>query len=336
MSDQLASPPKKRSRGAQPGNFNALKHGFYSRQSSALASIPRPGSPTSTVDLNDEIACCASSCAVSLSYAERHRRPRRSLATLKSHQHRLMPASPPCFVSRRSSSANPKPRSISEALTQIVQDLHLDRRNMTQERAPPTRHDSSCTRARISPPPSSPLAGAADCRHSSVSCATPGELAAAVQLSSRQKRRPLRRACWLHGRADCPFWSQFDAQIRRLAIRKSSAEIGQVYDPPSATPFDPQSALIAEQLRHSIDLLRAEIDQLASPSDTPPSSPSNASPPSKPPCRTTNPASVSSPMALPSSKSGLGWPLAVPACSPSSPSSVRWSGPVMPSSRRWF
>jgi len=33
---------------------------------------------------------------------------------------------------------------------------------------------------------------------------------------------------------------------------------------PAHTPSDPQSALIAEQLRHSIDLLRAEIDQLKS------------------------------------------------------------------------
>ena len=31
MSDQQISPPKKRSRGAQPGNTNALRHGFYSR-----------------------------------------------------------------------------------------------------------------------------------------------------------------------------------------------------------------------------------------------------------------------------------------------------------------
>jgi hypothetical protein len=30
-----------------------------------------------------------------------------------------------------------------------------------------------------------------------------------------------------------------------------------------SAPLDPQSALIAEQLRHAIDLLRADIDQLA-------------------------------------------------------------------------
>jgi hypothetical protein len=33
---------------------------------------------------------------------------------------------------------------------------------------------------------------------------------------------------------------------------------------PASQPIDPQSALIAEQLSHSIDLLRAEIDQLKS------------------------------------------------------------------------
>lgn len=32
----------------------------------------------------------------------------------------------------------------------------------------------------------------------------------------------------------------------------------------SASSLDPQSALIAEQLRHAIDLLRADIEQLAS------------------------------------------------------------------------
>jgi len=53
MSDQPSSQSNKRTRGAQPGNLNALKHGFYSRQFRSREHVDLDA--LLTVDLNDEI-----------------------------------------------------------------------------------------------------------------------------------------------------------------------------------------------------------------------------------------------------------------------------------------
>ena len=53
MSDQPSSQSNKRTRGAQPGNLNALKHGFYSRQFRSRERIDLDA--LLSLDLIDEI-----------------------------------------------------------------------------------------------------------------------------------------------------------------------------------------------------------------------------------------------------------------------------------------
>jgi hypothetical protein len=102
MSDQQPSPPKKRSRGAQPGNFNALKHGFYSRQFRSREHIDLDAL------LTEDIAEC--------------------LATLKAISAASARLTNMLRVQKLIGKSNDIPDLITQAIAEVNQELNLARR----------------------------------------------------------------------------------------------------------------------------------------------------------------------------------------------------------------
>lgn len=126
MSDQQISPPKKRSRGAQPGNLNALKHGFYSRIFQDRESLDLEAILDS--DLKDEIAMLRVMIRRVLRYAEDVESLDEAVHLLRAISVGSGKLATLLRVQKLLSGSSEASDAVSEALTQIVHDLHLDRR----------------------------------------------------------------------------------------------------------------------------------------------------------------------------------------------------------------
>jgi hypothetical protein len=126
MSDQQISPPKKRSRGAQPGNFNALKHGFYSRQFRSREHIDLDA--LLTVDLNDEIHLLRILMRRALELSSDTEDLAECLATLKAISAASARLTNMLRVQKLIGKSNDIPDLITQAIAEVNQELNLARR----------------------------------------------------------------------------------------------------------------------------------------------------------------------------------------------------------------
>lgn len=114
-----------RNRGAQPGNINALKHGFYSRQ---LRDIDLADLETITADLGSEIALLRSWIRRLAEFAGQQEYT--TLEDMTKTLHGLSAAAKQvAFLSRMQTSitgdANSSLAAINEALRKIAEDYSL-------------------------------------------------------------------------------------------------------------------------------------------------------------------------------------------------------------------
>jgi hypothetical protein len=133
MTDQPPPPPSSsipelrgRHRGGQPGNFNALKHGFYSRIFQDREAIELEAMLDS--DLKDEIAMLRVVIRRVLQYSEEPESLEDAVRVLSAISTASARLASLLRVQKMLGGAGEATDAISEALTQIVQDLHLDKR----------------------------------------------------------------------------------------------------------------------------------------------------------------------------------------------------------------
>jgi hypothetical protein len=126
MEDPITDPPPKRSRGAQPGNLNALKHGFYSRIFQDREALDLEALLDS--DLKDEIAMLRVVIRRVLQYTEDVENLEDAVHLLSALGAASTRLASLLRVQKLLGGASEASDAISEALTQIVQDLNLDKR----------------------------------------------------------------------------------------------------------------------------------------------------------------------------------------------------------------
>lgn len=143
MTDQLPSPPperagrkprhlreacdpKKRSRGAQPGNLNALKHGFYSRQFRSRECIDLDA--LLSIDLTDEIHLLRILIRRAMELSENTEDIDECLAVLKATSMASARITTMLRVQKLLGQAGDINELISRAIADVVQELDLARR----------------------------------------------------------------------------------------------------------------------------------------------------------------------------------------------------------------
>ncbi len=131
MTDQSStgngqSSTKNRKRGAQPGNLNALKHGFYSRQFRSREHIDLDA--LLTVDLNDEIHLLRILMRRALELSSDTEDLAECLATLKAISAASARLTNMLRVQKLIGKSNDIPDLITQAIAEVNQELNLARR----------------------------------------------------------------------------------------------------------------------------------------------------------------------------------------------------------------